>query len=43
MGSNCVPLIANVFLFCYENDFMMSLSDDTQAEVVDFLVGWFWV
>ena len=35
MGTNCFPLIANVFLFCYENDFMVSLSDDTQAEVVE--------
>ena len=23
-----------LFLFCYERDFMMSLSDDTKAEVI---------
>ena len=23
------------FLFCYERDFMMSLSDDKQADVID--------
>ena len=33
MGTNCAPLIADLFLFCYERDFMMSLSDDIQAEV----------
>ena len=25
MGTNCVPLVADLFLFCYEKDFMMSL------------------
>ena len=24
---NCAPLVADLFLFCYERDFMMSLSD----------------
>ena len=28
MGINCDPLVADLFLFCYERDFMMSLSDD---------------
>ena len=28
MGTNCAPLVADLFLFCYEGDFMMSLSDD---------------
>ena len=23
MGTNCAPLVANLFLFCYERDFMM--------------------
>ena len=27
MGTNCAPLIADFFLFCYERDFIMSLSD----------------
>ena len=35
MGTNCAPLVADVFLFCYERDFMMSLSDDKQANVID--------
>ena len=28
------PLVADLFLFCYERDFMVSLSDDKQAEVI---------
>ena len=35
MGTNCAPLVANLFLVCYERDFMMSLSDDKQADVID--------
>ena len=35
MGTNCAPLVADLFLFCYERDFMESLSDDKQAGVID--------
>ena len=35
MGTNCAPLAADLSLFCYERDFMMSLSDDKQADVID--------
>ena len=35
MDTNCAPLVADLFLFCYERDFMMSLSDDKQADVID--------
>ena len=35
MDTNCAPLVADLFLFCYERDFMMSLSDDTQADVIE--------
>ena len=34
MATNCAPLIANLFLFCYLGDFMMSLSDDKQADII---------
>ena len=34
MGTNCAPLVAALFLFCYERDFIMSLSDDKQADVI---------
>ena len=33
MGSNCAPLVADLVLFRYKRDFMMSLSDDKQADV----------
>ena len=35
LGSNCAPLDADLFLFCYERDFMLSLSDKNQADVVE--------
>ena len=35
MGTNWVPLGADLFLFCYERGFMMSLPDDKQAGVID--------
>ena len=35
MGTNCAPLVADLFLFCYERDFMLSLSDDNQSEVIE--------
>ena len=34
MGTNCFPLVADLFLFCYESDFMISLSDYKQAGVI---------
>ena len=34
MGTNCSPLVANLFLFCYERDFMTDLSIDNQADVI---------
>ena len=35
MGTNCAPLVADLFLFCYERDFMMALSDNKQTDVID--------
>ena len=34
MGTNCAPLVADLFLFCYEIDFMLSLSEDNQSGVI---------
>ena len=34
MGTNCASLVADLSLFCYERDFMMSLSDDKQADII---------
>ena len=35
MGTNCAPLVADLFLFCYERDFMTFLSDVKQAEIIE--------
>ena len=37
MDTNCVPLVADLFLFCYERDFMLSFSGDTgtQSDVIE--------
>ena len=35
MGTNCTPLVADLFLFCYERDFMLSLSEDNQSGVIE--------
>ena len=35
MGTHCAPLVADLFLFCYERDFMTSLSDVKQAEIIE--------
>ena len=34
MGTNCAPLVADLFLFCYERDLMTSLSDVKQALII---------
>ena len=31
MGTNCAPLVADLFLFCYERDLMLSLPDNNQT------------
>ena len=35
MGTIYALLVADLFLFCYERDFMMSLSDDKQADIIE--------
>ena len=35
LGTNCAPLVADLFLLCYERDFMLSLSDNNQADIVE--------
>ena len=34
MGTDCAPFVADLFLFCYERDFMKNLSSDNQADVI---------
>ena len=38
MGTNCAPLVADLFLYCYERDFMDSLNHDNQADVIEALM-----
>ena len=35
MGTNCAPLVADLFLYCYERDFMESINHDNQADVIE--------
>ena len=35
MGTNCAPLVADLFLFCYDRDFLLSLSANNQADVLE--------
>ena len=36
MGTNCAPLVSDLFLFCYERDFMLSLSENcNQTDIIE--------
>ena len=35
MGTNCAHLVSDLFLFCYERDFMLSLSDNKRTDIVE--------
>ena len=35
MGRNCAPLVADLFSYCYERDFMDSLNHGNQAVVIE--------
>ena len=35
MGTNCAPLVADLFWFCYDRDFMLSLSDNNQTDSLE--------
>ena len=35
MGTNCAPLVADLLKYCYESDFMDSLIQDNQADVIE--------
>ena len=35
MGTNCAPLIANLFLYCYEGDFMSNLPKSKRCDLID--------
>ena len=35
MGTNCAPLIAYLFLYCYERHFMPDLQNSKRFDLVD--------
>ena len=35
MGTNCATFVADFFLFCYERDFILSLSDNNQTDIIE--------
>ena len=35
MGTNCAPLVADLCLFCYEREFMLSFLEDNQSDVIE--------
>ena len=35
MGTNCAPLMADLFLYCYKRDSMDSFNHDNQADVIE--------
>ena len=35
MGTNCAPLVADLFLYFYKRDFIDSLNHDSQADVIE--------
>ena len=39
-GTNCAPLVAVLFLFCYERYFMLSLSDNNQTDIIEAFNEW---
>ena len=35
MGTYYAPLVADLFLFCYERDFMLSLSENDKSDIIE--------
>ena len=35
MDTYCAPLVADLFLFCYERNFMLSMSDKNQTDIIE--------
>ena len=35
MATNCAPVVADLFLFSYVRDFMLSLSDNNQTDIIE--------
>ena len=41
MGTICAPLAEDMFLFCYERDVMLSLSDNNQTDIIEAFTSTF--
>ena len=39
MGTNCAPLVADLFLFCYERDFMKSFTKEKRYDLIDAFIS----
>ena len=39
MCTNCAPLVADLFLFCYDRDFTLSVSDNDQTDIIEALTS----
>ena len=39
IGTNCAPLVADLFLFCYERYLMKSLSRENQADIIEAFIS----
>ena len=37
MGTNTAPLVADLFLFCYERGFRLSVLDNNQTDIIEAL------
>ena len=35
LGTNCAPVVGDLFLFCYERGFMKFLSRENQADIIE--------
>ena len=35
MDTNCAPLVADLFLFCYERGLMLPLSDNNHTDIIE--------
>ena len=35
MGTNCAPFVADLFLFCYESDYVKSLPRENQTDIIE--------
>ena len=41
MGTDCAPRVADLFLICYKRDFMLSLSEDYQPDIIEAFTSTF--